>query len=104
MTTPSKKITKATFKAFIKKNLGNLYIRKKSSFDGMTDGVEYDHNPQFVKVDCSNFNLDNDNTYGLKGVWLVNSSNNYFTAFDSDEYTGISVYNCCGSFDLVIKK
>ncbi len=33
----STKITKATFKAFIKKNIANLYVLQSSTFDGMTD-------------------------------------------------------------------
>ena len=34
------KITKATVKSFIKKNIDDMYINVRSSFDGMTDGLE----------------------------------------------------------------
>ena len=36
------KATIATLKSFIKKNQGKLYIKKKSSFDGMTDCAHRD--------------------------------------------------------------
>lgn len=103
-TAATKKITKATFKSFVKKNLGKLYIRKESDFNGMTDGTDFYRDAKFVEVDCSKFNIENDNNFGLRGVWLVGSSNNYFSRVDTAEHFGIHVYNCCGSFDLVIKK
>lgn len=36
-----RRITKATFKSFIKKNYGKLFMQHISSFDGMSDMVEY---------------------------------------------------------------
>jgi len=99
----SKRITKATLKAFIRKNAKNLYIRQESSFDGMTDGTEYHKGAQFNQVDEKTINMSNENTLGIKGVWLVGSSNNYFSAYEKDGFTGIHVYNCCGTFTVAIK-
>ena len=36
-----KKITRATFKAFVRKNSDNLLAKVISDFDGMTDCLEY---------------------------------------------------------------
>jgi len=82
-----KKITKATFKSFIKKNEGKLFIQCVSSFDGIFDGVEYVHD-----------------TLGYNGIWLVGGSRDYFTAFDNGDFTGYEVYNCCGSFIIATQK
>jgi len=97
----AKKITKATFKSFIRKNQGTLYIKCMSSFDGMTDCVEYDNKAGFEKV------TENDschgNTLGISGVWLVGGSRNWFKKYEDAEYEGIEVSNCCGSFILAVK-
>lgn len=95
------KITKATFKSFIKKNRENLLIKRKSSFDGMVDCVMPTENSEFVKAqDTDGFN---ENTCGIHGVWLVNGSRDHFTEYSDGNVKGISVYNCCGSFIIGVK-
>jgi hypothetical protein len=94
------KITKATFKSFIKKNSGNLFIKNESAFDCYTDCIEHKEKAVFRKVSETNYN---DNTLGLKGVWLVGSSNDYFNDYNDGQFKGIECYNCCGSFIIAIK-
>ena len=74
------KITKATFKSFLRKNEGRLFIKCKSSFDGMTDSVETSRNQAYrplVKLardPARPFVSQSDNTlcYGIgSGIWLV---------------------------------
>jgi hypothetical protein len=38
------------------------------------------------------------NNFGIRGVYLVFGSRDYFTAFDENGITGIRVSNSCGSF------
>ena len=97
-----KKITKATFKSFIKKNRDQLYIRNRASFDGMCDGLEWNKNPQFKPVEHDGEFAEH--TLGLKGIWLVGSSRDYFSAYDDDNFTGIKVSNCCGYFEVGVRK
>lgn len=96
------KITKATFKSFVKKNRSQLLIQTKSSFDGMVDCVMPTGEKQFVRA----VNSDNthENNLGINGVWLVGGSRDYFTKYETDELTGIDVYNCCGHFIVAVKK
>lgn len=95
-----KKITKATIKSFINKNIDNLFIKIEDRFDGMVDcvmPVEDEFHP-VTKTD------DNGNNLGIRGCWLVNESRDYFRIYEDDTYTGFYISNCCGSFKLVIKK
>ena len=95
-----KKITKATIKSFIKKNIDNLFIKIEDSFDGMVDCVMpvKDEFHPIIKTETNNYNM------GIKGCWFVNESRDCFNVYEDDIYTGYSVSNCCGSFKLVIKK
>lgn len=94
------KITLATVKSFIRKNEA-LFILCKSSFDGMTDGVETIRGARFEPaVKTTRFV---ENTLGIEGAWVVGGSRNYFRPFISDEFVGIEVFNCCGSFVLAVK-
>jgi len=95
-----KKITKATIKSFINKNIDNLFIKVEDSFDGMVDcvmPVEDEFHP-IIKTES------NDNNMGIKGCWFVNESRDCFKTYEDDIYIGYSISNCCGSFKLVIKK
>lgn len=105
-TTTQKRITLATLKSFIKKNAGELYINVHSSFDGMTDGIERLNGgwQKATKDTTQSKNSDyNDNTLGIKGVWLVGGSRDYFRPFNENGFTGINAYNSCGSFTAAIK-
>lgn len=94
------KITKATIKAFVKKNQQKLLIAHTSRFDGMIDGIRME-NEQFKYV---NLVMDNGHNLGIDGAWLVNNSNDYFTVVETSTATGYEIYNCCGCFKLVVLK
>lgn len=103
----NKKITLSTVKSFIRKNREHLYINVKSSFDGMTDGVEQLHNG-FVKTEQDKTESLNSSYYkstqGINGAWFVGSSRDYFTAFENENFKGYEVSNACGCFILSIQK
>ena len=94
------KITKATIKAFVKKNKEQLYIAHTSRFDGMIDGIRMEKGA-FKKA---SFADDNGHNLGVQGAWFVNQSNDYFTVFESESFVGYEIYNCCGCFKLVTIK
>lgn len=94
------KITIATVKSFVRKNKNNLFIKVKSRFDGMTDGVE-PVEMDWEKVNPEQIDFDNKNTMGIRGVWFVNGSRD--RCYISDEKDLITVYNSCGSWQLCIK-
>ena len=93
------KATKHTFNKLIKSN--NLFIKVKSSFNGMIDGVEF-YNDGFTKAEPTTHCVKN--TYGIDGAWLVNGGRDYFTHYETDTMVGLEVYNACGSFILATKK
>lgn len=95
------KITLTTIKSFIKKN-PKLYIKCKSSFDGMTDCVQSIADAAFVEVQPTDKFLYN--TLGVHGAWFVKGSRDYFREFETDTLTGYEVSNCCGSFILATDK
>jgi hypothetical protein len=39
---------------------------------------------------------------GITGAWFVRSSRDYFDFIDAEGFTGFKVYNCCGSFRLLV--
>jgi len=100
MKTTTKKITKATFKSFINKNLSVLEVKIESSFDGMTDCVQ-SIKDNFKKVTTTNSNVEN--TLGIDGVWLV-GSRDWFNSYETETHIGIEYYNCCGSGVIAIPK
>jgi hypothetical protein len=101
VTKTTKKITIATVKSFVRKNIDGLFINVKSKFDGMTDCVESRHDG-FGKAAKTEDHKDH--TLGVSGAWFVGGSRDYFTAFENEDYTGIQVSNSCGRFVLAIKK
>lgn len=96
-----KKITKATFKSFLRKNEDRLFISVNSTFDGMTDGLEFF---KFAIKPIEHIQESPENDCGYKGVWLVDNCRNYFTPFENKEYKGITVTNCCGRFTVMTFK
>lgn len=96
-----KKITLATIKSFIKKN-EDLYIKNKSDFDGMVDGVRECSNQSFRKAERKDGLTEN--TLGIVGAWFVKSSRDGFNEYEDEQYKGYEVYNCCGSFILAVAK
>ena len=103
MQTTTKKITRATFKSFIKNNK-NLFLNNKSSFDGMVDGVMPIHDGFKPAVLTTRHENSFKYNLGIEGVWLVGSSRDWFRHYEDDQFIGIEVTNCCGDFILAIKK
>ena len=99
--TSTQKITMATLKSFAKRNSDKLFAKTKSSFDGMTDGVEK------VKDSFKPTTITSETGYyqtGIQGIYTVGSSRDYFRLYEDSKYIGIEVYNCCGTTILAIEK
>lgn len=98
MTSETKKVTLATVKSFIRKNLGKgLLIKIESKFDGMVDSVSAVEDTYDAALPSDGFA----NHCGVAGAWFVKGSRDYFTRIDTETHQGFHVSNCCGSFDLV---
>ena len=99
-----KKITRATIKSFIKKNLGSLYIDRRSNFDGMVDCVmPVVGGFEKVRTEDRYTEKSKEYTLGVCGAWFVGQSRDSFEKFENSEFVGFYVSNCCGSFVLAIK-
>jgi len=98
-----KKITRATFKGFVKRNRESLYVKVKSNFDAMVDGVR-PVNGGFEPAQEPWNEVMREDSLGIRGVWLVGNSRDYFTPYEDDIFTGISCCNCCGSWIVAIQK
>lgn len=94
------KITRATFKSFVSKNKENLLVKVLSDFDGMVDCVT-EVKDSFTPATKSI--LDEKYTLGIKGIWLVGCSRDWFTEYKENNLEGIKVGNCCGSFVVAVK-
>lgn len=96
------KITLATLKSFAKRNKGGLFVKETSKFDGMSDMVEQNRDPQWRPTTIT----DETNYYrtGIQGIYTVGDSRDYFEIYEDEEYFGIEVYNCCGNSILAVKK
>jgi hypothetical protein len=94
-----KKITKSTFKSFIKKNRAALLVSRPSSFDGMVDGI-VSNDAGFKPAEEDGFMT---NSLGIKGVWLVNGSRDYFEHYEQGGLVGIRVHNCCGTSIVAVR-
>lgn len=91
----------STVKSFIKNNSNDLYLKVKSKFDGMVDGVAYDSAAAFNRVSLNDKLVEN--TYGIAGAWFVGSSRDYLKYFNDGEFEGIEVLNSCGSFVIAVR-
>lgn len=100
-----KKATMATVKSFIRKNEGKIYINVKSSFNGMSDCVEQHKDQSFFLAHKADSN--HSHNFGIQGAWFVGSSRDSITRIekmiDGCKAEGFHIYNCCGSFDIVVK-
>ncbi len=95
------KITRATFKKFIKNNIDNLYINVFSKIDAMIDGHEHYNEPFTKIVKTDEFP---EARCGIKGCWLVRGSRDYFKEYNKDGFKGIEVLNSCTNFVIAIKE
>lgn len=96
----TKKSTMATVKSFIRKNRENLFVRKTSSFSGMSDMVEKCEGATFKPAEEEVRYPEN--SLGIKGVWVVGSSRDLINPFRKDGFEGYEIYNACGSFSIAI--
>ena len=97
-----KKITKATFKSFIRKNIDYLYINVKTEFDGMVDGCEPRHGG-FKPIQLSPA-VAHEHSLFIGGLYLVNGGDDRFYHYEDENFMGIEYCNCCGRGILAIAK
>lgn len=97
----AKKITAATVKSFIANNLSVILLKTESRFDGMEDGVRRVEGAAFRKPDVTKFNKTDKYHMGVQGICFVGGTD-YFTVINTAEFTGFEVYNCCGSWKVVV--
>lgn len=100
------KITLATLKSFARRNADKIYYKELSRFDGMSDMVENNDNPEWKKSEIIPMNTKNSNYYyrsGILGIYTV-GCRDYFELYEDDTYFGIEVWNSCGSSILAVKK
>jgi hypothetical protein len=97
----TKKITRTTVKSFIQKNRAMLFVRHDSAFNGMSDMVETMKSSFKIAKESGR---NQENTFGIDGAWFVGHSRDYFKRYEDADFTGIEVYNCCGSFILAVLK
>lgn len=97
------KITRTTIKKFIRENK-DLYIKHRTKFDGMVDGVTDCQDKAFhpvKRLEPTHHNFDY--SLGIEGAYFVGGSRNWFDAYEKDGMKGYEVSNCCGSFILAAK-
>ena len=101
--TMPKKPTLATLKSFVRRNKGNLQVRFRSDFDGMTDCVQRHHNPQWQEArDSDQGERMAQHDLGVSGAYCVLRGRDYITPLSEPGYDGYAVYNCCGSWDIAV--
>lgn len=104
----SKKITLATFKSFLRKNDGKLFIKEHSRFSGMTDcvmSVDDTWKPlKKIELELRPNSCEVINKLGYEGIWLVGDSRDFFSRIDDVVMEGYHIHNCVGSFSVVIQK
>lgn len=101
--TETRKITKATFKSFIRKNEAKLLVKVRAAFDGMTDGLEFTKVAEFIPARKLCGRDVCENNCGLAGVWIV-GSRNWFEHYETETHIGIAVSNSCAYFTVAIEK
>lgn len=102
MKTTNKKITMATVKSFVKKNINELHVKCCSRFDGMTDCVEKNTDAAYKKVDPEKLDF-NKPSFGFDGFWTVGCSRDYIKQITENNFTGFEVSNSCGRSIIAIK-
>lgn len=74
-----------------------------SHFDGMIDCVTPTENAEYHPVLVpERFNKNDKAQLGIPGVWFVGGSRDYFTLINTADWTGFEVYNCCGTWNVVV--
>lgn len=102
MTTATKKLTIATVKAFIRKNLSKLLIEVRYDFDGMSDCVHSTGSKGFVPASASS-NPHEKYNMGINGVWFT-SGRNGVNRVETATHIGYEVGNSCGLWTVAVAK
>lgn len=104
MTATQKKPTLATLKAWLKKNSERATIKVKSSFDGMTDGIETNRDARWYPLEGEfDPGCNHSGDLGFKGVWVVGQSRDRIQHYtDAEGFEGFEVSNCCGRWFVAI--
>jgi len=98
----TKKPTKATLKAFIKKHgTENLFI--KISYEHNGDGTYRAASKDYSFKKCETEIRDQEHSLGIKGVYVIGGKN-FISSFDDGVYEGFECGNCCINFFIAIKK
>ncbi len=99
-----KKITLATVKSFIRRNVGKgLLVHTLSRFAMMTDSVgPITYGEWLGHRPVNEIDFTKDIEYWIPGASFVRDSCDYFEVIDTPEWSGYRVSNCCGKFELVI--
>lgn len=96
--TMAKRITRATLKSFIRKNIANLYTIEFSTFNGMIDCV--DKGLQKLTKE-KEYDFTQEYTLGLHNIWLCGHDG--YEEYEYQGMKGIYIYNCCGSYAVLTK-
>jgi len=96
-----KRFTKASLKKFVKENREALFVRFLSSFDGMIDCVSH-NDSGWMKAEPTDKNVEN--SLGISGAWLVLGGGDRFRPLVDEDFYGVQVNNCCGSFQLGVRR
>ena len=99
----TKRITRTTFKKFIRDNEEGLHVMRLSGFDGATDFEQSVDRPEFEKIDPAKVNMEARNDFGIRGVWLVGDGGDFFQWYDRKGFKGIRVSNCCRDFVVAVE-
>lgn len=83
------KPTIATLKSFVRKNRSQLLVKAKSSFDGMTDCVQFDKGANFKTAEDTDLSVSN--TLGIRGLWIVGGSGNWVSSSENDDMCSFEV-------------
>lgn len=97
------RITRTTFKKFLRDHREELYVMRFSGFDGTTDFEQSEPNPEFRKVDPQEVNMEARNDFGIRGVWLVGGGGDFFQWYGLKGFKGIRVSNCCRDFVVAVE-
>ena len=106
----TKRITRVTFKKFIRDNAEGLHVMRLPGFDGATDFEQSVDRQEFEKIDPAKVNMEARNDFGIRGVWLVGEGMDFFQWYDGDKdaprrkgFKGIRVSNCCRDFVVAVE-
>jgi hypothetical protein len=103
--TPTKKITLATFKAFVKANQANLYCEGKKGYDGhdLWDYTSTGWKKATIDINKLVSTLE-DFGVTLISATAMSHKPDCFRYFENEEFIGIQITNCLTGGKVAIKK